>query len=409
MPSRGAWVVALALGLVAGCVTLDPASTPAATRGGPPARPVVVALLDSGVNPYHAAFAAAPGRPDAAALFPEATPVPLAAQGALEDRLHADDAAWRSLEKGRLYAFPGTRVLGVTIAHLPDDPPLFDAFGHGTMTSSLVARAAPDAVILMVQVDASTCLTRNTGECQIHPSVAEALAWVADQPWVDVVTTSIALPLNAPSVTPEAAAHLAASRRASDAGKLVLNAAGNLPGPTLPSYFNGPPWVVAVGGVEPRQGGAAVLASQGLDVAANYTEWVADATTLDAWRWSGGTSFSSPIVAGVAAKALALVRQARPDAAARELRPGLNATARVLGPTAWRPTEKNANDSYWSLVSQSVPVVAPAAQTGWGYVDESLAEAIAAFTLDGGDPTGGKAQVAPVQAQWQATRERYWG
>lgn len=397
--------------LAAGC--LGGSADGGGSEGTDPAEasadPLVVALLDSGVDPYHAVFA--DGRDWSGRLPPGATPVHLAAEGSYEERLRADGPTWASLEPGRLYWFVGTRLLAVSVVD-GAEPPVLDAVEHGTATASVAARAAPDVLLLMVQVDARSCLLGGDPRCGIDPSVARGMEWAAAQPWIDVISTSIALPGNVhdpEALHPEARAYVEASRRAHEAGKLVLNAAGNTATPTLADYLSGPPWVVAVGGAEPHPHGRALTSSHGTDVVSDYTWQVADAGTLDGWSWAGGTSFAAPSVAGTLAAALGLLGEpATPDLAPR-LRQAMNLSARPFDAAGWDPTRPTANDTMRALFSQSVPVVAHGPQAGWGYVGPDAAAEIARRVAQGdAGMTEQQEEVARQQAAWQSLRERAW-
>lgn len=430
---RLTWVILLLVAL-AGCTgdVLDPvASAPSAI---PAQRPTVVALIDSGINPYHAAFQS-DGllAPDASRLAVDATPVALTTEGTYEERRQQDRAFWTSAEAGQLYAFQGTRVLAISMR---EDAPVKlhdEEFQHGTGTASMVAREDPNAILVIIQVSGSYCALEGRTDCFSAPETARAMQWAADQPWIDIISVSLAAAANPPALErayPEQEAFFEAARLAHARGKLVLNCAGNSGTPTLGYSRTGPPWVITVGGVEAAPRGDSVDSSKLMDVAANYTEWVADSTSIDGMVWTEGTSFSTPIVAGVLSRALQEIRAQlgdvdfdghadplasgtlpdgrRLDVASKDLRDALNASAVLFGPTQWNPTQPPSNQSGPRLLN-NLPVLAPGPQMGWGYVDGSVAAKMTQWVLSPERVMpSDKAAVALYQNEWQRTREAYW-
>lgn len=390
--------------LLPGCVT-EPrvASTPAAIAPvGSPG--VVVAVIDSGLNPYHESLAAANHR------FPAmASLVSLSTKGDYAERVAADASTWSALKPETLYGFEGTRLMGISFLDLGAD--LFlDSVGHGSMTSGIAARASPDATIIVVQVDGSVCMPTAEDGCLLDPSVAKGLAWAAAQPWIDVISLSLAIPGNIPDpedVHPEVRAYLDASRAAAASGKLVITAAGNSPPPGLLSYVNGPPWVVAVGAVQAEAHGSSLRTSQLVDLTANHTEYAPAPETTDKYRYVSGTSISTPIVAGTVAQALFELRAENRDVRPADLRPALNATARYFRATDWNPTASPTKDPVFDLLLVSAPVVAGSLQMGWGYIEPVMAAQLKGAYINGSPPRDEFTELS--QSQWQAARERVWG
>lgn len=379
------------------------------------ARPTVVALLDSGINPYHVAFGASDDRVGRLASEVGAHTLHLSSSGSFPERLEKDAPVWDALQVGQLYAFTGTRVLAISFGSTLEEPVLdtVGALGHGTGTAALVAREAPDVLILSVQIDGALCdVSDPLGYCPITPAWSEAMDWVAQQDWIDVVSVSLAIHGNPPlpgEAFPEAVRFAAATRAAAEAGKLIVVGAGNVPPPTLTSYLAGPPWVMTVGGFEAEAGGERVQAAKGVDVVANYTDLFATATSIDGYEKTGGTSLATPIVAGVLASAISSWRacaecdRSLPPQAFRD---ALNASAAPVSPTQWDPTKQPPR----LRLDESPPLTAPVLhplQTGWGYVDGSATERLLTLMLEGssGAPETG---AAASQAEWQRLREAYW-
>ncbi|HEX2021733.1 MAG TPA: S8/S53 family peptidase [Candidatus Thermoplasmatota archaeon] len=164
---------------------------------------VVIAHVDTGINPYSLAFRDEsplawvhpsrylPGYPeDAPALRLSLNETDYA------KAYEADKAVWDSVERDRLYWIPGTRIVGAVsfgpggtncppaatppLSYVPGDcadRPILDDHGHGTMTASRMASRegslAPDARIVTVE----------------GPG-AHAVRWLADQGWIDAQTNS---------------------------------------------------------------------------------------------------------------------------------------------------------------------------------------------------------------------------
>lgn len=375
-----------------------------------PQRPVVIAVIDSGAIPYLPVFDVQDGVDVGAWIPVPVAKVDISRDGPPQERFDKDkEDLLRSLRTGTLYHYSGTRLLGYSTKSLGEFPTV-DPNGHGTGTTYLAARDAPHAIIVSVQVAAVGC--PNYDQC-VDPSIADAMEWVADQSWIDIVSVSLINgQLNQPdneALHEQAGRYLRASKRAADQGKIIVNGAGNAVVPSLADYFNGPPWIVNVGGFESNASGEAAIASKTVDVVANFSEIV---PIGDAERYEprSGTSLATPLVAATLAEALRLVRQTDPSRtpSAFELREALNATASYVEPTSWQPTPPPG----WGLpvdpVRASLPVLIQP-QMGWGYVDASMATEIARRVLEGDLAIpAGKEQAREFQPRWQQAREEYW-
>ena len=407
-------VLMFAAGLTLGCLGAPGASVTPAEETPATSRPVVVAVIDSGANPYHEAFQpTAGGLPvdDHLQAFPSAQLVKLTDEGDFEARMEKDSALWDGLETGKLYAFSGTRLLGISISATPGQPIILDMVGHGAGTSSLVAREAPESIVLLVQIDGGGCLP--TQECPLLPDAAAAMRWVAEQPWIDIVSVSIGVPGGPPThaaQSPEIAAYLEASALAHARGKLILNAGGNTPTVSFFDYFAGPPWIIAVGGFSPSQKGDTLESARFIDVVANFTDRVATRRSVDEYGTASGTSYGTPIVAGTLARSMHLVQKAGAlDVPPGAFRDALNATAVYSTPADWEPTNGTAAQAL-DRVTLTAPIVHGPLQTGWGYVHGGLAEAIAAYVLaDDNAIPAAKLDAAQHQGRVQSLREAYWG
>ncbi|MFN2525959.1 MAG: S8/S53 family peptidase [Actinomycetota bacterium] len=184
---------------------------------------VVIAFVDTGINPYHRDFRAPDfvhhpskfieGYPKSAA----AINLDLKAAGArgYAAARRADVREWASTEAGELYWFPGTRVIGgISIeAGGTSNPefgefPILDDQGHGTGVASVAAGqffgSNPEALIVMIE---------GLGDA--------SLEWATSQKWIDIVSNSWGNRANLPVGDTEA------SREATRRGQTVAFAAGN--------------------------------------------------------------------------------------------------------------------------------------------------------------------------------------
>ena len=163
----------------------------------------VVALIDTGINPYSPAFR------DTSPLgrkppwkyipgYPKNTPALRLSLGLSYDKAVKMDAhIWERVEANKLYWIPGTRIVGAislgsggtncpeveappASTATPGDCPerrILDDFGHGTMTASRAAGSphslAPDARIVVIE---------GLG--------AGSVNWAAEQGWIDVQSNS---------------------------------------------------------------------------------------------------------------------------------------------------------------------------------------------------------------------------
>ena len=371
--------------------------------------PVVVAVVDSGTNPYHEMFRAAGIRWQDLGIE-NLSIQRIALNESLDQDVAQDHRFWQSLARHELVAFEGTRIMAISFSKDTQHPLVLDQIGHGTATSSLVARTAPSVVVLMVQVDGNFCAPDTS--CLVSPTMAEAMQWVAEQPWISVVSASLSIPTNTPdsaALHPEVAAYIAATKLAAQSGKLIVNAAGNLVVPPLTDYYNGPPWVIDVGGFESSPGGERLDASKGVDVVANFTEYGASPDSTNELAYHAGTSMATPIVSGVLGEAWAQLARTGtlPTNEAHALREALNASARPMSPTDWRPLSGPTNNTMTNVLSPTVPVLLGAAQEGWGYVTAETTARI--VTCVQGGACGSPSPIdAAYQMQWQGARERYW-
>ena len=279
---------------------------------------VVVAVVDTGINPYHQDFRV-PADDDLSDVPPwefiegyptTATPVPLSLDmPTYEEAVEEDAGTWSDVRQDRLHYFPGTKIIGGysvgDAAYATSNPPIRDANGHGTATASLVGGAAHgfnrdmDTLIVAVQ--------------------GLSVDWALQQPWIDVVSNSWGYNANLYFATDE---HNT-TKVATDAGKVVAVAASNGATNTgiacdrtltMTSPMAGPPWNLVVGAVSPKNQQAHCWHSIPPDVSSYGSSWPAAArNSLDGEISFGGTSCATPLVAGVVADQILEARRAFRD------------------------------------------------------------------------------------------------
>lgn len=290
---------------------------------------VVVAIVDTGINPYHDLFAA-PALVDHPSLwlpgFPaDARTVELTLdEPDLATARAADDAAWRGIERADgasvggagvpLYTFPGTRVVGAVsfgeyvsaadgqLTPPPGARPVWDDQGHGTHSAGLAAGAnisGPDGNVLVVMVEVA------------GGDFLRGAHWAAQQPWIDVISVSAGSPANHPlDVVERANGQLdmgQVARQATLAGKTFFTSSGNGIDPladtpercvTYTSVAKGSEWLVRVGAAMPETKNPAWWHCVPADVLARTFVPSPDTTSTSGMSEAGGTSASSPNAAG---------------------------------------------------------------------------------------------------------------
>ncbi|MHB8605520.1 MAG: S8/S53 family peptidase [Thermoplasmatota archaeon] len=435
--------MALACVAISGCLQapVAPGAHDVTTGSMVSARPVI-AVLDSGISPYHLVFRDPNGTADAASRFRDATtgarpvevPLDLAA-ASYASALAADTSSWNGLRAGVLYHFTGTRVLAIAFpSSSPPQPLIRDLVGHGTQTAGTAAAGAQDAWILMVQVplDGVTTGTLEQDHQLADVQITNAMRWVTKQPWVDVVSLSFGAQRGAPAPTDDAFAKIV--HTAVDLGKVVIAAAGNSPLPDLGDPYDASPWSIIASGADPKPNGRTLSSGSMLDVVAPFTAKVPREDSFDGYRWVDGTSFSAPAVAGEIARVIESVRAAwgpeRPPPTGAlafsptgtrltpwRVRDALNASAKYWNTTDWNPTRPQSEDNSSTnttillVVGANAPAppVAPWTLMGWGFVDHSVGDAMVRRIL-ANDTTmpPEKAQAAQFMDGMYAAREAYW-
>jgi hypothetical protein len=310
----------------------------APTRGADDA--VVIAVLDSGLSPYHSDFRATEmpqaktsSKADDLPLskaphtwvkgFPSPksfesyspTKLTLPSEPSSMSALQKEDAeAWDGIEQStpsefHYTWFPGTKVIG-SMSFSATKPRIYGTGGgeHGQGTSSVSAGnrfgTCPECLLVFLQ-------TPNAA------SYEAAISWAQKQPWIDAI--SVSLGFNASGAARDRyyeGSDVQLARQAVERGQTAFFSGGNgvenaflVPQTTLVNSQNGPDWAVTVGAIDPSgnnlsgNGKPTEIASLGLDYPSSY-----GSTTTENGGSFSGTSNATPVIAGTYSRALWLAR-----------------------------------------------------------------------------------------------------
>lgn len=282
---------------------------------------VVIAIPDTGINPYHEDFVnpAFTAHPSTYLRgYPASAPALNLTFGAdyATSRGEDDGPVWSKVQAKRLYWIPGTKIVGAI--GMDDEPGalvagasgfpdrrILDDQGHGTATASVAAgyRHGACEACLLVIIEGSE----------------DGVRWAAAQPWIDVISNSYGPVASLPFGNSDAVSLLAYR-----AGKSVLYSAGNgMTGvgptpdrnPTLTRPGSGPSWVITVGAASPRNEQASSWHGVPVDVVSYGSAYPAAAPfATTGTQLFGGTSCATPLVAGFEGALLLAARRALGDA-----------------------------------------------------------------------------------------------
>jgi len=295
---------------------------------------VVLALIDSGVNPYHKAFRdTSPLAYKHPATYIAGYPKDAQALNLsldapdLATALAQDAAVWANVKRGVLYYVPGTRIAGYismgsggTRCGHPDffpvntvngltcaEHPLFDDHGHGTMTASR-ATAAMDGNVHSLGNKARIVEIEGLGGAGVR--------WAADQGWIDVQSNSwtdlAPYPANTTIDNTYTDISYATSRTLTffASGNGIGGALGVAPHATY-ALATAPPGVILVGAHD--NGKVTFWSGSPPHILADgYGGWMATNDSIDAYRPDSVaccTSAAAPYAAGGAAKLVLAARQ----------------------------------------------------------------------------------------------------
>lgn len=256
--------------LIAACA----GAAPAAAQEVDPTQGVRIAMIDSGINAAHQEFA--PGQLVGYWDFTKGTPRP-----------------------GQAFD--------------PDNPPADDN-GHGTLTSAMAAglNADPRKTPSFAPGFRLSMADVGEGDGTISGDLAAAIRWSVDTIRADVINISIGSIVPVPGA-PLLIEEYTALQEARAKGVLVVVANGNgignaglVPGDGASSFYASSQDVLAVG----ASGLDGATVSYQPEVAAQYLITGPTNDSTDEYEDAGGTSFSSPLTAGFAARLIAEARAA---------------------------------------------------------------------------------------------------
>lgn len=397
---------------------------------GPSPR-TVVAVIDSGINPYHAYFHA--GSP----IYPDAAPASVTLDVLAEFAIGADcvieltrtgdfdadfaaDVArgeWDKPNRCEVVWFKGTPILarsfgGGSRIIQPDT----ESDTHGVGTAAAVLAANPDAILLFLEgiSDAS-----------------EEYAFT--HPAVDFVSTSYG-----PIGSVPLPGHLSFSFDGVFAnGKLHFGACDNTPSPCVQDATGGPWWSIGVAGYEETQDNEPETSSGGRQpISGTLPDFLGDFTqTLpycaaceDGYDdFVGGTSFATPRAAGTASRILLEARRA-----SGHLR-GIDTTVsppvmvrgetgftnwelrRALETAAWTPGLEGYDPAAAPVEfgpGVPIPPLVPWTLIGWGVIsplpEAGVVDGTLALLGYGGTAPTKDAGFCLFQTEVMALRKAYW-
>ena len=242
----------------------------------------VVAPVDTGINVYHDHFRTNETYPQWLLDDLGVNKVcSLTFEGTWEERYEADRAScWDTLNSTDIVYFPGTMIIGTSPDGdsdilILDDP----SDGHGTAVTGSVIDANEDAVIFFVEGFSS-----------------EAVLAAANQPLVDVITTSFGAIGSIPVPGIEDATEVAVI----EYNKLHTGAADNSPSPAIQDATAGPPWSIGIAGyAEEGDDQKEIMSGSYPDISADWTQYLPNHDDIDGYHETSGTSFATPRTAGI--------------------------------------------------------------------------------------------------------------
>ena len=366
----------------------------------------VVAPVDTGINVYHDHFRTNETYPSW--LLDELGVnkiCELTFNGTWQERYDADsESCWNTLNASDIVYFPGTKIIGTSPDGdseilILDDP----SDGHGSAVTGSVLNANPNAVIFFVEGFST-----------------EAVLAAANQPLVDVITTSFGAPGSVPVSGIERGTEIAVVEQ----GKMHTGAADNSPSPAIQDSTAGPPWSIGIAGyAEEGDDQKEIMSGSYPDISADWTQYLPNHDDIDGYHETSGTSFATPRTAGILSFVLESLRYEFHDAgagASPEQRQGMlvngtdddgnpfvisNADVReALNRSAWYP------DVGWDPTSGTMPIspVAPCTQTGWGLVNLSNIEPMIAHLNQSSELAQRAGDVVACMDVNQQVREAYW-
>ena len=384
---------------------------------------VVVAVIDTGINPYHEFFHQ-DGPVYGFDKPSSVTPAVLRELGVDRDHIvrltrtgdfgadfAKDSSQFDRMKKGELYWFEGTNVLGISFEEEQYLRPDGNGGTHGIGTAGSVIRANPEAIVIAVE----------------GMAVPEAEEWAFTEPAVDIVSTSYGPATSYPTLRNLPHSYEGVVER----GKAHFGAAANDPTWSSLDETSGPWWTIGIAGFQETDGEEFDSGGRQLS-SGNVPDFVGDFTQdlpycrncEEGLRSVSGTSFATPRSAGTFSKILLTARRAAGHRGGIVVRDGepLLVNGRGISLTVWDIRRALEEAAYYPGMADygdpdagSVPVndQAPWLQTGWGLISPQESYDVIDQTLAllgiGGRPTAEKPQQAcDFMTQNMNARHAYW-
>lgn len=354
---------------VADGATIAEATTTVTVESVPFQPHVIVAIPDTGINPYHEMYRR-PHLTEHPCTYIQDYPCDIPAlnltldAGTWTEAFEADRAKWESIRPGQWFWIPQTVFIGVTCEYAYEEADgdiciLDDSHMHGTGTTSSVIMENPDALIVFKE-----------GGSSIVPIMDRRLP-------VDIYSVSWGYIAPIPAVG-----------QTIDEDAIYVLSAGNDPRSTLVDGWAGDPRAFTVGGAYANGQSEEALAAKQPEVVSYFCRPTAQTRSLDEMRESYcGTSFAAPTVAGALSEVVLEVRRASGYLGGMvgpyvdpvqgithgDIRDAMNRTA------SYDPEAQYSN----SLIT-GIPLnpVAPWVQWGWGFYDGLVADATITHLLE---------------------------
>ena len=341
---RSARHTLLPIALLLGACGQVPGNLDKRAKADEPATPVladdvvVIAVIDSSINPYHWDYLAAkmpgstlpldkdpatwlPGHPGAAGFKSyQALNLTLDANNpeTSTSDLHAGDLAeWQKITYSEgntdadvnYYWMPGTKIIGHVAFGGAGPVDTWAASSHGVGTSSVstgnIHGTCPSCVLVYV-----------------HGTVEQANEWVAKQDWIDLQTNSFGHSIVGGPVRDlvYAKSDTELQRQTVERGQSIFFSGGNglandfsVPHTNLVSSEKGPDWIITVGAISPEDGASYSGHGKPADLSSlgdGYPSAAGSADTTTSTGSFGGTSNATPVIAGLYGEALHRIRKA---------------------------------------------------------------------------------------------------
>lgn len=347
--------------------------------------PVVVAVLDSGINPYHPRFRRC--APIAESVL-EKLNVDRVCKLSLDDTdftplpdlIAQDSECWANIQEGEIIYFEGTSIVSVWVPGTdPESIPIYGvASTHGNRCAGAVLNGNNEAIIFAMKY---------------YGDSNAAVQYAAAHPAVDVVTTSFGAKVGTGVGSPIGINE--ASRSNNDNGVIHFGSCPNLGQPCVTYATGGTPWTIGLGGfgVDGSEGKTYTMSGNQPDFVGDWTQTLAnyDANNMFYGRTSG-TSFATPLTAGWVSGVIMLLRkhygdftvgtkgrylvvdsEGNPVVSYADLRDALEKVAYYPDPLTWNPT--NTDVVFNGGEAPIIPLLEPEA-AGWGLLEPKHMEAV---------------------------------